>query len=77
MIEVDGRVCILAIVSDITQTRLGDDILEKSQQELEQRVRELKALHAVVQEHLRECDHLSGDDSVYLGKGGVGEAAVS
>ena len=76
MIAVDGRACILAIVSDITQARHSDKMLEQSQQELEQRVRELKALHALVQQHLTECDHPSEDGVLSPTESSVGTAAT-
>ncbi len=62
MVDLHGKLCMVAIVRDITERKKAEGELRESHRQLEQRVRELNALHAVVRDHLKRCQEASQHD---------------
>ena len=64
MVDIQGLLCMIATVRDISERKETEAALLASNQELERRVRELGALNSMFQEHLRSQD----EDPESLGK---------
>ena len=64
MVDIQGLLCMIATVRDISELKETEAALIASNQELERRVRELGALNAMIQEHLKS----QGKDPESLGK---------
>ena len=55
MVDIHEKLCTIAMVRDIRERKRAEVELQESYRQLEQRVRELNALNAVVRAHLNRC----------------------